>query len=225
MKKLYCLLLALTACIFARAQVSKGSFVLGGNLLYDNQKDNITGGQTGSGSTFKSNQLTVNPSIGKAIRDNLVLGLDIAYMHGNSTSNANGTTSTPSDGFTLGVFIRRYKFLGSGFALFGQAEIGGGYSHAHAINAPGNMPAADVTNVGSGYLTFYPGIAYALNRHWQIETGLANFLSISYYHSRETTSNTNQPDQIDTRHDFNLTSGLSGNDFFTVGVRYIIGGK
>jgi hypothetical protein len=224
MKKIYALSLGLMACTLTHAQISKGSIVLGGNLSYDNQANNADYG-SGSSNVLKSNTLNINPSIAKAIRDNLLLGVDLSYLHGSSTNNGNGAAGTSAlNGFSVGFFFRRYKPIGSGFSLFGQAELSGGYTHNHATNQVGS-PTDDITNTGSGALNFYPGIAYALNRHWQIETGLANFLTVSYIHSRETISNTNQPDQFQTDHNFNLTSGLSGSDFFTVGVRYIIGGK
>ena len=231
MKKFYALFLALTACILAHAQVSKGSLVLGGNLSYDGQSSTTTGtpttGNPPTNSSVKEHGILLNPSIGKAIRDNLVLGIDLNYIHQTTSTNASGSpiSSTPLNQFSVGVFIRRYIILGNGFSLFGQAEIDGGYVNETSRNPPSSSPSGQALKESTVNLQLYPGIAYALNHHWQVETGISNFLAINYTHSKATTSYTGEPDQVSTGHEFNITGGITGTDFFVVGVRYIIGGK
>jgi hypothetical protein len=229
MKKLYALAVFVVLFRIAHAQVKSGDIILGGNLSYSTQSTStpqIAG--TASPTTFsKQNSLVINPSIGKAIRDNLVLGLDLSYGHNSNSDNLAGSPAETGtvNSFTAGVFVRRYKPLGNGFYLFGQAELSGGCSHSSSSTPqPGEPSTAQ-----NGYeitLQLYPGIAYALNRRWQIETGLPNFLSIDYTHSKSTTSYPNGiPDQSSTYHSFDLASALTGTNEFTVGVRYFIGGK
>jgi hypothetical protein len=229
MKKIYMLASFVVLLSSVDAQIKRGDIILGGNLNYSNQSTSspqITGAASPS-SLLKQNDLAINPSIGKAIRDNLVLGLDLSYGHsGLSYTPAGSPAQTSSaDNFSAGVFIRRYKPLGNGFYLFGQAEVTGGYSHSTGYNPPPNSSSSTVNGYGVTF-QLYPGIAYALNRRWQIETGLPNFLSIDYTHTKTTNSyNNGIPDETSTYHDFSFASALTGTNEFTVGVRYFMGGR
>lgn len=221
MKYLYILSFVIVCSGTARAQVNKGEIVLGGNIGYQDQASN--GVTPPSPTTFHN--LNINPSIGKAIRENLVLGLDLSYSHGSSGSGSGSQAqySNASNGFFAGVFLRRYKGLGNGFYLFGQAEIGSGYSHTSTDN-PASVETSYRSNSYSASFQLYPGIAYALNRHWQIEAGLPNFFAINYSHTRETMVYSGQNEQPGTNHYFSINSSLTGNNQFTVGIRYFIGG-
>jgi hypothetical protein len=229
MKKLYALASFVVLFSSVHAQVKSGDIILGGNLSYSNQGTTVpqAPGVVSPSALTKQNNLIINPSIGKAVRDNLVVGLDLSYGHSDFSYNASGNPAQTSsaNSFTAGVFVRRYKPLGNGFYLFGQAELSGGYSHSSSFNPQ----TAESSSTENGYgvtLQLYPGIAYALNRRWQIETGLPNFFSIDYTHQKTTASYTNGvPDQTSTYHNFSLASALTGTNEFTVGVRYFIGVK
>jgi hypothetical protein len=229
MKKLYALAVSVVLFSTVHAQVKSGDIILGGNLSYFTQGTSApqVAGSASPTMFTKQNNLIVNPSIGKAIRDNLVVGLDLSYGHNSSSNNLAGSPAETGteNGFTAGVFVRRYKPLGNGFYLFGQAELSAGYTHSSSSTPQPGEPSL----AANGYettLQLYPGIAYALNRRWQIETGLPNFLSIDYTHTKTTTSYTNGiPDQSSIYHAFDLASALTGTNEFTVGVRYFIGGK
>jgi hypothetical protein len=109
--------------------------------------------------------------------------------------------------------------------VLGQGMLSSSYSHVVYNNPPGsgNPTANDAKSFGIA-LQFYPGIGYAINRRWQLETGLTNLFSIAYNHSKQSASYPNQPDQNSTDHNFSICSSLTGNNQFTVGVRYFIGG-
>jgi hypothetical protein len=220
MKKLYALACAAFICTFVNAQVKKGDILLGGNLGYSNQNTQTFNG-AGTASTSSNRSLSIAPSFGKAVKDNLVLGFDIAYT--NSRSDATGTTSENGNGFSAGAFVRKYWPLGSGFYLFGQSRLGGSYSHASQAVPSGSQPAGDnINNTFGVSLQFIPGIAYALNPKWQLEASLPGLLAISYFHSKQT-YNTNQPDQYFTSRGFSLQSDLTGTTALSVGLRYFIG--
>jgi hypothetical protein len=222
MKQIYGLLLFVLMSSIADAQVKKGEIVLGGHLGYSDQSQAQL---TSPPVTTKSTLLDINPSIGKAIRDNLVLGIDIAYMHGTDgqTPAGTGASSQTENGFTAGVFIRRYKPIGAGFSLFGQAEVSGNYSHSNYVAPSSNLVLNRYNSYGFA-LGITPGIAYALSRRWQIETSLPNFLSVTYDHNKTTQQYDNSPASSVDGHSFGISSSLTGNDEFTVGVRYFIGG-
>ena len=222
MKQIYALLLFICIYSVANAQVKKGDIVLGGNLGYS---DEASTGQTSPPTSITSNSLYLNPSLGKAIRDNLVLGIGISYSHSSSKVDNAGTLTDNQTGNSgsLGVFIRRYKPIGAGFSLFGQAGLSGNYTHSNEMQ-PGATDLGAHANTYGFALNLYPGIAYALNRRWQLETSLPNFFLINYGHTKETQQFTGQPDLTSTNHNFGISSSLTGNDEFTVGVRYFIGG-
>lgn len=219
MKKLYALAFTVFVCSVAHAQVKKGDILLGGNLTYfDQSQQQYSGNATPVTST--SRNLSIAPAFGKAIKDNLVLGFDIAYTNGKS--GYTGTSSINSNGFSAGIFLRKYKLLGNGFFLFGQSRLGGSYTHSSQDEPQGNQPTADVYNSYGFVLQFFPGIAYALNSKWQLEAGLPNFFGVSYSNSKETLSYSNQPDSHFNGHSFSLQSSITGSTALSVGLRYFI---
>jgi opacity protein-like surface antigen len=229
MKKMYALAAFITFFSAAHAQIKSGDIVLGGNLGYDNQGSSSPQipGSVSPTSFSKGNDLSFNPSVGKAIKENLVLGIDLSYTHSSFSGNVAGSpaATNSANGFLVGVFIRRYKPLGNGFSLFGQAEVAGSYSHNRSVD-----PTTDGSNMKENvyFLTFqlYAGIAYALNRRWQLEVGIPNFLSIDYNHVKSNTTYTNGvPDQVASSHLFSLASALTNANQISVGIRYFIGGK
>jgi|SRR6185437_10274712 len=230
MKQTYALLFCVFVYSITNAQVKKEDIVLGGNLNY---YDAVSNGAQATNPptnfpTTKQSSLGINPSLGKAIKDNLVLGIDLAYTHFTASENPASTSSIAQTGnsFTAGVFLRRYKPIGAGFSLFGQAELSGNYSHSTG-ESPSTTQFAETSDHSNGFgftLQVYPGIAYALNRRWQLETSLPNFLSINYTHASSTQQYSGQPAESSGGHSFSISSSLTGNDEFTVGVRYFIGG-
>lgn len=224
MKIFYLLISAVLFCPLVQAQIKKGDIVLGGNVGYSDQSSSANPFPANGG---KSDNLSINPSIGKAIKDNMVVGIDLSYSRYTYSSGAPSiTTSGVSNAYETGVFVRRYKPLGNNFFLFAQTTFMVNYFHGTS-----NTPAVngnpgyenDDKSIGVGF-QFYPGIAYAINRHWQLETELPNLFSASYNHSRFRTSTTGQPDQDGSSHSFTISSSLTGNNEFAVGVRYFIGG-
>lgn len=207
-------------CSLAQAQIKKGDLVLGGNLDYNNQKQTINYSGRDS-SIYKYRTISIAPSFGKVIRDNLVLGFSIAYTYYRQDDNQGDVTR--GNGFAGSVFLRKYKPLGNGFYLFGEASLGGNYTHT-SLNQPGsNSLLSQVTNDYGVTLNLFPGIAYAINPKWQLEMALTNFFVISYSHSKLTQSNPNQPDYHNTIDDFTAESAITGGDTFTIGLRYFIG--
>ncbi|HXB42878.1 MAG TPA: hypothetical protein VNV85_02430 [Puia sp.] len=101
----------------AHAQINKGSILLGGQINFYTQT--ISPDQ-------KSNWINVTPAIGKAIKDNLIVGIDVNYAR---SSNVMGVPNNQTSNlFGAGVFLRRYVQLGKGFYVFGQERFGASYN-------------------------------------------------------------------------------------------------
>lgn len=221
MKKLYLFFCLILTGFISNAQIGKGTIMLGGNLSYDKLSSSTNGA-----TSQKSTDLGLNPSFGKAIKDNLILGFDVTYGHG--TSSEQGVYDQTSNSFGAGIFLRKYKFLGNGFYLFGQSRLGGAYSHGSSPNpnpsGTPNFETNDVTNSFNLSLGFEPGIAYALNSKWQLEIALPDFFAVNYSHLKETVTYSSQPTNVDVTNNFSAYSTLSGTNDISIGVRYFIGG-
>ena len=222
MKKLYVLFITVFICSVSQAQIKKGEIVLGGNLGYEDQSYTTNSPGTNS-STYSSKTPAIGLSFGKAIKDNLVLGANISYDH--SGSSYTPGTATTSNGFSAGVFLRKYKLLGAGFYVFGETTLSGSYNHNGQPQQLGSGLTSGVIDDYGFSLQFRPGLAYALSPKWQLEAELPSFLTLAYSHSKQTTAYDNmQNDVNDYSHSISVTTFSSINSL-TVGVRYFIGGN
>ncbi|HXB07320.1 MAG TPA: hypothetical protein VNW04_09395 [Puia sp.] len=219
MKKLYVLFFAVLACSITQAQINKGTTVLGGSLFYNDQSySNDMPGVTSNSNGSKS--LGIDASFGKAIKDNLVLGVDISYEH-LWGSYSPGSATTGND-LVAGIFLRKYIHLGQGFYLFGETTLSGGYMHNSQPVQQGSQLTGDVSDSYVASIRFFPGIAYALSPKWQLEVGLPSFLTIGYSHTKQTIGYTTLPDDIYNSHSWTATA-FTGASTLTAGVRYFIG--
>ncbi|WP_188935328.1 hypothetical protein [Puia dinghuensis] len=221
MKQFSLLTFTVLICTLAQAQIKKGDIVLGGNLYYSNQTQTISSGN-GSPYSTKYQSITIAPSFGKVVKDNLVLGFDVAYTYDNSNDGQGDKTN--GNGFAAGIFLRKYRSIGNGFYLFGQTRLSGNYLHsAQDEPANNNVITSNVTDSYGFNLQFFPGIAYAINQKWQLELALTNFFAVNYTHTKQNLTYTNQPDYHYSGSTFGAASSLTGNNTYTIGLRYFIG--
>jgi len=212
MKKQFYLLTAglLLVCI-AHAQLKKGDILLGGNVNFNTQTLTPTNGS-------KSSQIyySFSPSIAKAVKDDLLVGLNLSYSHSRNKAGAPATIST-QDGYGLGVFVRKYKTLGAGFALFAEGDLGGFYLLSNSYQDGGTKPPANKGySINAG---FYPGIAYFISKHVQLETGIQNLGYIQYGHAKSN-SGTALEAKSNT---FGVGTSLNqALDNFVVGVKWVL---
>lgn len=205
-KQFYLLAAGLLAVCIANAQIKKGDMLLGGSLGFNSQ--NIKP----DGPANNSTAINVSPSFGIATKDNLLVGFNLVYSHIKS-DNAQSPTQR-ADAYGAGFFVRRYKLLGSGFSLFGEGNFMGTYNHQKNYYYPG---ASD----SKGYslnLGFYPGVAYAISPHVQLETGFQNLAYAQYGHTK-TTGGTADVKENDFRLGAGLSSSLGG---FVVGFKWLL---
>ena len=223
MKKHFYLLFFFFAITFcSQAQIKKGDILLGGTLGFNTQK--TTPGDNSPTQGTKQSSFTITPSIGKAVKDNLLIGFDLTFAGSKNTQNVGASNTTKSNTYGAGVFIRKYKPLGSGFAIFMQTRLGGNYNTQKSQYELTSYPYSKV----SGYsfdLSFYPGIAYAITKRVQLETGFANLVDVNYSHSKiaYTTGVNNTVTSTDKLNSFNVSTSLSNNFGFAVGIKVLLG--
>jgi hypothetical protein len=197
-----------TVCI-ANAQIKKGDILLGGNVNFNTS--NVK--PAGSGSDLTS--FTIVPSIARAVKDDLVVGLNLAYTHSRSKYGSPTSIST-SDSYGLGVFVRKYKSLGANFALFAEGDLSGAYlvNNGYLENGP-KPPANKGYSINAG---FYPGLAYFISRHVQVETGMQNLFYAQYGHTK-TGDGANEVKS----NSFGLGTAFNKTlDNFVIGIKWII---
>jgi hypothetical protein len=203
--------IVLTITATVNGQIKKGAIFLGGQISFSGQTH-----KTSFAPATKNTSITVSPTFGKAVKDNFIVGSDIAYSYSNSEADGNYQKSR---GYGVGVFIRKYKELGKGFYLFGQARAGGAYS----TNKYNSSQQPINNNTTKGFIiqiAVYPGISYAISNKLQLETGFNDLAFIGYNYSQQTSAGASGPSL--TTSAFSIGSSLSNFSGVTVGFRVIL---
>lgn len=106
---------------FANAQFTKGALLVGGELSYS-QSSSETGGTTDQ----NVHTGVFNISVGKAMDENTVIGINLTY----SGSKEIIPDVNRQNFYGISIFYRKYKSLGKDFYLFGEAGAGYGYQNS-----------------------------------------------------------------------------------------------
>jgi hypothetical protein len=229
MKKLYLSFSLLFIAILSQAQISKGTILLGGDFGFGTISDKMTTDGTTPvvpPTTTKNSQFSLYPSIGKAVKDNLVIGVNLGLGYSTQSGNPN----YKENDYGLGVFMRNYKYLGSRFYFFVETELGFSYSDYTQDDSTSYPNHEDSKSYGIS-LGLSPGVAYSLSSKWQLEAEFPNVLSAQYYYSKinylylPQGLQPSQPDQHQTGSEFNINSSFASEIYLEVGLRYVIGGK
>ncbi|HTI94343.1 MAG TPA: outer membrane beta-barrel protein [Puia sp.] len=218
MKKILLSSLAVFITLLSHAQIKKGTVFIGGNINFLHQS-----GKTDDSIYIAANPATnfsFSPSVGWAIKDNLVFGIDLGYGYQKDSYNYPGPAYyNKLNSYSGGVFLRKYKTLGSGFYLFGQTDLG--FTYTKTDHSAGRA-APDQTKTSTVGLSFYPGVAYRLSSHWQLETGLPGLAHITYSHINETNYPTPASEAHASSNSFNAGTTLGSYFQFSVGILYVI---
>ena len=209
-KNIYLFLFFILAGLVSNAQISKGSILLGGAVEFNSQKTTYMASPTNA---FTSSAVSLSPSIGKAVKDNFIIGIDLSYGHAQSDNQAAcGTENIKIDSYGLGFFLRQYFPLGKGFSLFTQEELGG----SHSQTKENGIVTTKSTMLS---MTFFPGIAYAVSHRLQFELGLVNFFFFDYSHNKSGDDVTGYKSNT-----FSAGTGLTNNlQNMDIGCKFLLG--
>jgi len=179
MKKLYILSVIAILISFSvvNAQINKGSLFLGGNIGF-NSSHSVADDNSVS---YKQDGFTISPTIGKAIKENLILGAGLIFFYNKYRQGpTNINDYQKSNGYGANVFLRRYKGIGKNFYIFLEGTLGGNYTKSY------NSPLTSYNNYKrtSFGLGATPGISYAVSKRLQLELGLNQILSVDYTHEK-----------------------------------------
>ncbi len=202
-------------CLSSKAQINKGSIMLGGSLggNFNNIKDPDT-------VTSKTNSFSISPAIGFAISDNTIVGFSLQYGFNNYKYYYNAQEQKYHS-YGAGIFARKYKSLSKDFYLFGEGELM--YDHYSYNYSTSNNNGSEYDSKGNSIaLNITPGIAYSLTRCIQLEAGLQNLLSIGYSSAKE---NAKDPNNLNYKtSNVNFSSSLSPVSLSSIslGIRFLI---
>jgi hypothetical protein len=173
MSKIYAIAPLLLLSFFLNAQIKKHSILLGGQLFYYNEKNKI------DHFNQKAESGSIGISLGKALRENFVAGINLNYSPLKLTNFFSGsdTVTTTYNRVDIGAFFREYKKLANDFNFFAQVE--GAFIRANQkdnYTASGDVRATQ----RGGFISLTPGISYRVFKKVQLELTIPNILSAQY---------------------------------------------
>jgi hypothetical protein len=217
MTKCYFSLLLLLLSFTVNGQIKKQSIVLGGQLFYYNNKNQV------DNLNQKSESGTISISIGKAFKENKVIGINLSFSPIRQSNYLNGsdTTNLTFNRFDIGAFYREYKKLGKDFYFFSQVD--GAFITAnqteHYKIASGDVKATQ----RGGFISLTPGISYQVFKKMQLEITIPNILSVQYlvtkFDSEIPQVKNSKREQFLFYSNINNNTGLG---FLGVGFRFIL---
>jgi hypothetical protein len=193
MKKLLLVLISFTAFV-SYGQFTKGTRMVGVNIGSAGFSANSTSfDQEGVGlSTSKTNfiNVSVSPSMGWFINENVVIGGNLAINFQNRNYKAGSFADSKTNDLTFGLgAFGRYYFGSSGFMPYLQASLGGAFGSGKATGNSKNSSYSDkweenrkgIFNLSAGVSA---GITKMLNKNVGLDLGLGySFVNSSYNYS------------------------------------------
>lgn len=154
----------------ANAQIGKGETMLGGSVIINAYKGEVTD----ISSIKKVNYYSVSPTIGFGLGHNWVAGAMLGYTFSKHTES--GTTypsKHKSNETSFGLFARKYKPIGERFGVYGQvgAHYGFGKKIEIGYYTGGISSKSKSTSIGVG---IKPGISYRISKKCLIESTFGN---------------------------------------------------
>lgn len=214
MRKLTLAAIILFVFIFpAQAQIGKGSLFFGGDIGGSSIKT-----KTDDVTTRKYSVVTITPAFGIAIKENLIVGVNVLYdLYDNKNLPNNGRTEAKAYGG--GFFFRKYKNIGkSGFYIFLHTGVGAIYEKQEQ---EGPYQPLTVQKETSFFAVANPGISFAVSKKFHIETGFTDVLRL-YYVTQKTESG--NPASTVKSNSFGISTSLNNaaSNLF-LGFRLLIG--
>jgi hypothetical protein len=209
-KFLLSLLFVCSLVVSTRAQINKGAIWLGGQASFNQSSERSLGSPTAN----KTTGFYINPAIGKAVKENLVVGISVGYSH--SKNKTGSTTNSNFNSYGGGVFIRKYIPVISNLYLFGDARLNVSRGIEKGYSSSGNIKNK-YWNIA---ISATPGIAYAVTPNIQIESGV-NSLFSAIYQKRDSRQGVSEGKSSS----FNSGILLDNNTPLYIGFRFLLNKK
>ena len=152
-------------------QISSGTTLLGGTLNYNSYNTRVNSTQN---QVFKNNSFAIAPKAGYFISDNLVLGASLGLTTGKQKNGSD--IQSKHSGYSIGPFVRYYKFLSERLAIFGNAAFNYNKTKTNSLNFNQELVHSSNNEIIGAYLT--PGLTYFASSRIGLEISLGY---IGYY--------------------------------------------
>ncbi|MBB6500023.1 outer membrane beta-barrel protein [Pedobacter cryoconitis] len=215
MKKILTMAALCVVALAAHAQTEKGKTIVGGTIGYSNTKFDY------SDHIDETTKLTLLPSIGYFVKNNLALGLGIGYSNsrGNNSSNLSGNMSARqnADNFQISPYARYYVNISEKFKFFSQLSIPVEWGNSKIIydNDLIGSPAIPMSKVNTSSIGVQvePGLAYFPTKRIGIQLSIDG---LAYFWNKTKNTSAINPD-TDENHAFSL-----GASFFAprIGIQF-----
>lgn len=219
---LFAVVFACTLLNTSYAQINKGSTWIGSNFSYGKTK----GKPYPSLPEEELKRTSIIPSVGVAIKENLVLGVFATYVN-EYRENDDYLVENKSKFYGGGVFVRRYVPVYNQLYIFGEGRLSFNHSKAsgkYDWGTSGNY-SYDLKGWATS-VTLTPGIAYGITQNIQLEAGLASLLNISYGSAKAFNAGTTAGNPGNSKmKSFNADVNLDRLSSFTLGVRFLLNKK
>jgi len=139
--------------LISHGQISSGTTLLGGSLGFTTNSNKNDGA---SNQNYRYNSFTISPQVGYFIATNLVVGTGLSLNTGYQKYNSK--KQFEQKGYSVGPFLRYYKFLGERTALFGNAAFNLNQIEVKTLNSVGELTTNQKQDGLSVLLT--PGLTY-----------------------------------------------------------------
>ena len=198
------LTLFISSTLLTKAQFKKNDILLGGQVSYSySSATNTYANVIFPSGDYKDIDGNITISAGKAINENSVFGINLSYMPSSATNypslNGDILLKYRNDGYSAGIFYRKYKGLGKEFFLFGEVSASYGWSNTSGKDSVGQKLISGSTSFISA--TLFPGIAYRVSKHLFLELSIPSLIHVGYSKSNTLSregslSQTNKNDQL-----------------------------
>ncbi len=201
--------------IAAHSQISKGSMYLGVGLNFSSTSSEQPAA-FGNGLKSSRSDLTVGPTAGYFIKDNVALGLTIGYSY-SSTKNVYSNYSSLTTGNTVSFspYTRYYFNLGKKTAIFTQFSAGYAYGGT-STRDHGSLIGNSNTSIISA--SILPGLSYFLSNKCALEATIG---SMGYSFSQSNYTPTVSPDNVQKTTSSSFSSSISTSTIH-LGFKYFI---
>jgi len=216
MQKVYVTTLFLLLSLSSIAQIKKNSILLGGQLSYFNNRTEW------SNSNQKREEGNIDLLVGKAVKENKIIGVIISFSPFRQANSYLGDTNRIKlNRFAAGIFYRIYRKLAKDLYFFGQLD--GSYitslSTQHFNNSTGEVRSTE----HGGLFSFTPGIAYQLFKRVQIEMIIPNIIELHYLATKTNSQVMQVANNSEKEFGFNTNiSNSNGLAFLGVGFKFIL---
>jgi hypothetical protein len=216
MKKIVLVLLTVIS-LNTKAQIEKGSLLIGGNFGFGSDKteaDNID--------LSKQTNYNIYPVLGFAVKQNLIAGIMLGYGYSEDKFLYNVPVQTTREQTAVSgaVFLRKYFPLSNKFYAYGQGNAG----YQHFKNEQQRSPGKETFKQKIYSLNFAPGIAYELSKNFHLEAGFSELI-VLYYNTKESIQeNTILPgSRSETKSEgFGLQGSAYSSNQFIIGFRILL---